>query len=335
MVPRSVRHAFTLVELLVVIAIIGILIALLLPAVQAAREAARRAQCSNNLKQIALAIQNYHDALNSFPPGKITLGPCCHTQSLTSWTIAILPFAEQQALYDRYDQRVTNEHPNNQYVREQIVSIYSCPSDPHGTKLEVPRSGPAGSRPGGLRLNYRHGSYRGMAGSHWDNTSRTIALPADWWDNCAFPPAGLTVAEYAVLERLKGVFPCSGWTRAPKPRVAARIRDVIDGTSNTLMVGEMTAEVTTNRGTFWAYSYTSYNTSEAYPQSSTLLGFDNCYVSPTWTSDICKRGWGSYHPGGLQFCMVDSSVQFVSTTIDIFLFNNLATMAGGEVTQFP
>jgi len=112
---------FTLVELLVVIAIIGILIALLLPAVQAAREAARRAQCQNNLKQIALALHNYHQAVGSFPPGKITEGRCCDRPSMITWTISILPYLEQQALYDRYDQTKFNEDPANQFVREAMV----------------------------------------------------------------------------------------------------------------------------------------------------------------------------------------------------------------------
>ena len=89
------RRGFTLVELLVVIAIIGILVGLLLPAVQAAREAARRMQCGNNLKQMGLAFHNYADANKRFPPGNITDGPCCGTLSHTVWSVAILPYLEQ------------------------------------------------------------------------------------------------------------------------------------------------------------------------------------------------------------------------------------------------
>ena len=113
------KHAFTLVELLVVIAIIAMLVTLLLPAVQAAREAARRAQCQNNLKQLSLGCINYEGA-NGHYPESITPGPCCGTQSYESWTIVILPFMEEQGLYDQYDLTVTNEHPNNEFVRSLL-----------------------------------------------------------------------------------------------------------------------------------------------------------------------------------------------------------------------
>jgi len=115
------RRAFTLVELLVVIAIIGILVALLLPAVQAAREAARRAQCSNNLKQMGLAAHNYHDTFRSFPPGAITDGPCCSAKSRVNWAIALLPYMEQTSLYDEYDHDANNEDPTNDLVRRAEI----------------------------------------------------------------------------------------------------------------------------------------------------------------------------------------------------------------------
>ncbi len=129
--PRRRRRAFTLVELLVVIAIIGVLVALLLPAVQAAREAARRSQCSNNLKQIGLAFHNYHDTHQVFPPAFINVGPNWHW----GWGAFILPYVEQGPLHDALapgdnSQGVTQEEgPNAQPELQTRLGVYRCPSD--------------------------------------------------------------------------------------------------------------------------------------------------------------------------------------------------------------
>src|SRR5262245_60434469 len=151
---------FTLVALLVVIAIIGVLVALMLPAVQTARESARRTSCLNNLHQIGTAIQLYHDVQKMFPPGGVNTGPCCSTESYSSWPIAILPFLEQKTLYDRYSQGETNESLANGFVRQQFVAVYACPSEPRPKAKERPESGPAND----LRLQYMPGSYRGVGG---------------------------------------------------------------------------------------------------------------------------------------------------------------------------
>src|SRR5262245_40193540 len=155
---RPVRAAFTLVELLVVIAIIGVLVALLLPAVQAARAAARRMSCQNNVKQIGLALHNHHDVYGTFPPGGVTNGPCCGTESGGTWTIFILPYIEQMNLYERYDFSKTNENAANLFVRTQFAKPYSCPDDPMIRKTLNPASGP------GSGQLYATGSYRAMAG---------------------------------------------------------------------------------------------------------------------------------------------------------------------------
>src|SRR5262249_59940445 len=114
----------------------------------------------NNERQIGIALHNFHDTFGTFPPGGVTNGPCCSTQSGPTWTIFILPFIEQQALYDRYDQTVANEHANNAFVRTQFVKSYSCPDDPFIKKTLVPASGPGNS----AGLQYMTGSYRAMAG---------------------------------------------------------------------------------------------------------------------------------------------------------------------------
>src|SRR5262245_60815550 len=118
---RTVRRAFTLIELLVVIAIIAILIALLVPAVQKVREAAARSQCGNNLKNLILAVQNYHDTTKSFPPARI------HIDGQASWMVIILPFIEQNALYDKWDLAKTVYQQTN-FNKAAQVPLYYCPS---------------------------------------------------------------------------------------------------------------------------------------------------------------------------------------------------------------
>src|ERR1700731_3796855 len=119
------RGGFTLIELLVVIAIIGVLIALLLPAVQSAREAARRAQCTNNLKQIGLAFHNYHSANNAFPRAAITDK---QGKPVLSWRVAILPYIEQQELYKKFKRDEPWDSPHNKALLKEVPTTYVCPS---------------------------------------------------------------------------------------------------------------------------------------------------------------------------------------------------------------
>ncbi|MDZ7617133.1 MAG: DUF1559 domain-containing protein [Patescibacteria group bacterium] len=307
------KAAFTLVELLVVITIIGILIGLLLPAVQSAREAARRMQCSNNLKQIGLAMHTYLQALGTLPPGGITQGACCDTKSGTSWAISILPQLEQQALYDKYDMKAYNEDTVNAFVRESMVSVYICPSESEVRKTDKPESGPGGG------LLYHRGSYRG-------NTGRTNG--SQWWDG---PPGGTMSTHFA-----------GGW-RGPLPTIGnmefstVAVAEIRDGLSNTLLVGEMSTVTNPRRRTFWAYTYTSYNKSAFINESRILLGdYERCStISGAGGINACKRGWGSFHPGGLHFVMCDGSVRFISNTVDMNVLAGAATIAGTESTPLP
>src|SRR5262245_59269147 len=155
---------FTLVELLVVIAIIGILIALLLPAIQAAREAARRGQCANNLKQLALAIQNHHDQKGTFPPGCVLEKyPYSGSDNFyTGWTREIMAFAEDSALRELYNPTVpvnSPTDPNAKRFRETLVPLFTCPSDIQ-MELVIPDSGPAKRD----SVPFMTSSYRGNAG---------------------------------------------------------------------------------------------------------------------------------------------------------------------------
>jgi len=154
------------VELLVVLAIIGILVALLLPAIQAARDAARRAQCSNNLRQMGVAMHNYHDIHNCFPPGSIWVGPYRSWASAhhrTNWAISLLPHLEEGSLHNRYHDGEDNTAPANAFVREMRIDVYSCPSDLDGVRgTSVPAFGIA--RDVNPQARFHFGSYRGVAG---------------------------------------------------------------------------------------------------------------------------------------------------------------------------
>ena len=312
---RSSR-AFTLVELLVVIAIIGILIALLLPAVQAAREAARRIQCSNHLKQIGVACLNYESAYGVFPPGGITEGPCCGTLSRTNWAISILPYMELQSVYDLGDKDAYNSALVNKQLRESRVAAYICPSEQDTEELGYPESGP------GSGQLYHRGSYRCVSG-------RTIGTSTLWWDGSQdrnFP------AEVPIGWR--GIMHSVGYTEGTG---CTKISEIIDGTSNTLMVGEMTTVTHPSRRTFWAYTYTSYNASVATPQSRILLGdYDLCArIGGAGGSNPCKRAFGSQHPMGINFVLGDGSVRMIPQDIDIWLFCGLCSIAGDEIEKMP
>ncbi len=309
------RRAFTLIELLVVIAIIGILVGLLLAAVQQVRAAAAKLSCANNLKQIGLALHNYHATYHRFPPGGITEGPCCKTLSKATWTILILPFLEENALHQRYDLKRFNEDPSNEFVRKSLVSVYLCPSDPVPRRPIVPESGPASI----LQLAYFPGSYRAVSG---------MSDGSGFFDN--FDPKHPPPRNGA----WRGVMH-THWENIGLG--TERLVNIVDGASNTLMVGECATGTNQQRHTLWAYTYTSYNQSSAVAQPRTLLpDYERCQaIGGPGDPNTCKRGWGSFHPRGMNVLLCDGSVRFLSQNIDMNLFTHLATIAGGEiVTDF-
>ncbi|MCA9195521.1 MAG: DUF1559 domain-containing protein [Planctomycetales bacterium] len=312
---------FTLVELLVVIAIIGILVGLLLPAVQAAREAARRMQCSNNLKQSGLAILNYESAYKKFPPGNITDGNCCGTPSHTVWSVAILPFIEQANLNGTYNPNLPIEDPANSFLRQQNMPSYNCPSDPSAGKLLVPASGPHNN------LQSRTSSYRGMGGVGWGFNGE-YQYRRQWDSSDILRP------ECPINK--KGVLHWTGRVNGQANKYACEtFGSISDGSSNTLMVGEYTTITTPRRTTFWAYSYTSFALSTATPESRTLLA-DYSLCASQGNSNPCKRAFGSLHSGGaIQFVRADGSVNPIFPTIDMTVYASLSTVAGGETFADP
>ncbi|MFO0797494.1 MAG: DUF1559 domain-containing protein [Gemmataceae bacterium] len=332
------RRGFTLIELLVVIAIIAILIGLLLPAVQKVREAAARAKCSNNLKQIGIALHAHHDTKGTFPPGGMQTGnngtPC-----YTNWAIEALPFMEQQALYSRYNQLLLNtDAANYAAVGNARVTTYECPSDLLSGRSEAPASGPDTSRV------WAHGSYRAVSGR------AQYAIGNACWDTFEpnlWPSNRLDRAYAGVLHGTGAAYNgVPAQTGGANGGVAAqmggpeRMASVIDGTSNTLLVGECTFSDVTRRATFWAYTYASYNQSSVGPQSFHLMSrYGNgtagsgCYTPTTLYADqLCKRNFSSNHTNVVNFCMADGSVRIINTSVDMALLGNAATMAGAEVS---
>jgi len=324
------RTGFTLVELLVVIAIIGVLVALLLPAVQSAREAARRTSCVNNLKQIGLGLHNHHDTKKILPPGGTYYGVCCTPPTYTNWAIELLPFIENAALYEQYKQDELNTSANNTKVGQQRVKAYECPTDTMIGILEVPDSGPGTSK-------LMHGSYRAVSGK------MNLAVGHGAWDSYepSLWPGGVMNPLYKSLLHSIGV----SYNGAPAPTTAQSMggpetfANATDGLSNTLMVGEYTTRTTTGRGTFWAYTYASYNQSSIGAESrlygkhygSSSSDKKGCWGIPGLYGDqTCKRAFNSEHASGAQFTIGDGSVRFISYNVDMNLLQNMATMSGGE-----
>ncbi len=286
------RIGFTLVELLVVIAIIGILVALLLPAVQAAREAARRMKCSNNLKQIGLAAHNYADAFGNFPSGWIYSGAA--NSEVWGWGALLLPYVEQQSLHDQL--RVTQAN--------LAANLLSANWQPVVAGLETPLQGyicPSDSGYQGRGQVHNDRRYNGGAGfvahAYTPGVSNYIGVAGHNVDRVNnLPNTGVFFGDSSIS-----------------------FRDILDGTSNTLLVGERDTRYcrsgswigvrNTNGGATRGIFVVSGHSRAKLNESVLAWDFD---------PEGCGQGFSSLHPGGALFARCDGSVTFISETIQHF-----------------
>jgi prepilin-type N-terminal cleavage/methylation domain-containing protein len=324
-------QGFTLVELLVVIAIIGVLVALLLPAVQAAREASRRSSCSNNLKQMGLALHNFHDTYNRFPAAMIHSGRynnpnakpycgpevCYKGQPYVVYNhtgfVALLPFIEQQPLFSQYNYQMVSSSSSpyglpiaadptnnpNRTVSEVWVKVYTCPSDKEPEVVNL-----------NSRQTYWYERTNARRSNYLFNTGAYTDYDAPWAD--------MWIAA-------RGPFGNDG---------GAKMATCIDGTSNTIAIGESKQlHTATEYGPYWGTgTHTAVHGIGYYVDFTPNYPYGTCAGANANTRK-CQYAWGfgSHHPGTTQFVLCDGSVRGFQNTIDYLVFRYLQTPDAGEV----
>ena len=306
--PRRRHPAFSLVELLVVITIIGILIALLLPAVQAAREAARRSQCSNNLKQLGLSFLNHENARGALPPAYVS-----DPTKPAGWGVFLLPYMELAALWDKYNLNVPFYYSDpahgidNQAVANTPITILRCPSAP-------PR--------GPYTYTFSYPGYPSMSWQAWPADYSPVAAVAD------------SLSGYLNLGQSADQL-----TGALEPDKFTLMAFIKDGTSNTILAAEIAG-----KNELWqtlgdagqplsGYYGGQGGWADATSAASKLYGStEDGATTPGPCGVNCSNDYGLYafHAGGGQVLMADGSVQWLSQTLSLRVLSALVTRAGGE-----
>lgn len=306
--PRDSPRGFTLVELLVVIAIIGILVTLLLPAVQAAREAARRISCTNNLKQLGLAVHNFHSSQNALPRAGL------FGSGEASWVVMLMPFVEQQAIYDLWDTTLKGGcYFASREAREAQVDIFYCPTrrGPPQLSEALYRYGAGG--PGAL------GDYAGCYGHTIPSSS---SGPND--NTGAFMYAN----DNGEIVTFDNTLHSRDWKHP------TRLKDISDGTSKTIFIGEKHVRPE-DHGLWDAGDFTVY-CDDKWTFHGRVAGDAFRLASPTIDAGG-NRWWqfGSDHPGICQFVMGDGRVIQITVNIDTDILRRLAHRRDGEVVELP
>jgi len=340
---RSGR-GFTLVELLVVIAIIGVLVALLLPAVQAAREAARRISCGNNLKNLGLAVLNYHDTRRHFPVnyGGPWQNEASAPQSAVGWIVEILPQLEQQPLYEQFRQGGAYEGrfradlaPNRSQQNLGIFSTKDGISVPQLMQTTLPvlqcpsDSGSPRIREGQFqwtRTPTAVTNYKGVLGDTFLGetfggiySNDASAFPSGIYHEESATGFQLSENDCHADTRCRGIFFRHTFQRP------INMREVIDGTSNTFLIGEDLPDFNLHSTAF--YSNGSWSSCNIPPNNLISLLPTQLDLEAWWD----QQGFRSHHPGGLQFCLVDGSVRFIQEDINNELYRTSCTRNGQEV----
>lgn len=317
---KAKRIGFTLVDLLVVIAIIGILVGLLLPAVQAAREAARRMSCSNNMRQITLALHNYESALRTFPPGFISrvTGPWSGQSNEgvpevgPGWSMysMILPFIEQTSLHNSIDFNRPIADPVNLLARSTMISLYQCPSDAATSRVSV-----------------------------WPLTLGLNDLAPTSYVSCLGGGNPADVPRYSAMYEEPGF---NGMFHRNRP---VALREVTDGMSNTLGFGERASMFTPSSWTGVVPGGFTVFSPEIARQRLQEVGATRRPAITMTTVHVrsggpnapggSPGGFWSPHKGGAFFAIMDGSTQFISTNVDIAIFRLMAARNDGLVFAFP
>jgi prepilin-type N-terminal cleavage/methylation domain-containing protein/prepilin-type processing-associated H-X9-DG protein len=320
------RRGFTLIELLVVIAIIAVLIALLLPAVQAARASARRIQCVNNLKQLGLAMSNYHDTIGTYPIGRMGInrptgdpgyaGDPKGSNNRRTWAWLILPYLEQNAMYQaiNFSKSYNDAQHANDTALAAVTSGFVCPSDPNAAAPDT-----------GSYKVYKANYVVNWGNTHYDQAGAGALNPYSTGPLNTLGPVPFLGAPFA-LDKSFGV------------------SNITDGTSNTLMVSEVIIALPNgtkqdhrgdlfnddhNGAMFMAYTPPNSKVQDQMAGNYCQYGFAN--NPPCNTSSPAFNAARSYHSGGINALLADGSVKFFKDSVSVATWRALSTTQGGEV----